>query len=203
MKYILIKLMITGIITLPVMADTTKDIAVCAAKNSDAERLICYDELAKSLNVDKPVSTVTEGRGKWKVIEDVSPIDDSKKVTLMLDAEDIIRGSYSSHRPTMVLRCSENKTNAYIVMGPFLGTRGINVLSRLDKTKATKRSWSISTDHKAIFAPGSNVQYIKNIMKHDKLLVQLTPYGASPVMTTFDLKGLKEAIKPLREACHW
>lgn len=184
-------------------ADTKTDVAICAAKDSDAIRLICYDKLAKILNVDKPKSEVTVGKGKWVVSKETSVIDDSKKVTLLLDAEDTISGAYKSHTPTMILRCSENKTNAYIVMGVFLGSSRIKVLTRLDKNKATTKRWSISTDHKALFAPGGNVGYIKSLIKHDKLLVQVTPYGANPVMTTFDLRGLNEAITPLRKACHW
>ncbi len=200
------KKQLTMLITLAisiVFADTKTDIAICAAKDSDATRLICYDKLAKALNVDKPKQEISVGKGKWLVSEETSAIDDSKKVTILLEAENSIRGSFRSHTPTMILRCSENKTNAYINMGVFLGSSNIKVLSRLDKKKASKKSWSMSTDNKAIFAPGSNVGYIKTLMKHDKLLIQLTPYGASPVMTTFDLKGLKEAITPLRKACNW
>ena len=197
-----ILVLLASFVTTSIFADTTKDIAICANKSTDAERLICYDDLAKSLNVEKPKTTITKGKDKWVVSEDISPVDDSKKVTLMLDAEELIRGSFNSYKPTMVLRCSENTTNAYVVMGVFLGSDRIKVLSRLDKQKATKRNWGISTDHKAIFAPGGNIKYIKNIMKHDKLLVQMTPYGANTVMTTFDIKGLKEAVKPLRDACH-
>ncbi len=200
------KKQLTVLITLVIsiaFADTKTDIAICAAENSDATRLICYDELAKTLNVDKPKSEIFAGKGKWAVLEETSAIDDSKKASLFLDAENTISGSFKSYTPTMVLRCSENKTNAYINMGVFLGSDRIKVLTRLDKKKATKKNWGISPDHKAIFAPGGNVGYIKSLMKHDKLLIQLTPYGASPVMTTFDLRGLKEAITPLRKACHW
>lgn len=201
MKKILIILLI--ITVSETFADIKKDVAICAAKDSDATRLICYDELAKTLNVDMPKQKISVGKGKWTVSEETSAIDDSKKVTLLLDAENSIGDSYRKYTPTIVLRCSENKTNAYIVMGKFLGSDGIKVLTRLDKQKASKKRWSISTDHKAIFAPGSNTGYIKTLIKHDKLLVQLTPYSASPVMTTFDLRGLKEAVIPLRNACHW
>lgn len=186
-----------------VFAVSNIDVAVCAAKGSDAERLICYDNLAIKLNVDKPKTKLSAGKGKWHVREEVSQIDDSKKVIMTLDAETTIRDGYREHRPIMYIRCSENQTNLFITINDYLGNRDIPVLTRLDKKKATTRKWGLSTDNKSIFAPGSNVGYVKSLFKHDKLLIQLTPYNESPVMTTFDIRGLKEAIKPLRESCHW
>lgn len=199
------KILITSILLIMSVsfADTKMDIATCAAKEADGTRLICYDNLAKKLNVDKPKSKISVGTGKWTVSENTSPIDDSKTVIMRLIAESSVGSGYKEHLPTMILRCSENKTNAYINIGSFLGSDTIRVLNRLDKNKAITKTWTISTDHKAIFAPGSNVTYIKSLMKHNKLLIQLTPYSESPVMTTFDLRGLKEAVVPLRKACHW
>ncbi|EIA1333958.1 hypothetical protein K6675_004653 [Vibrio parahaemolyticus] len=43
----------------------------------------------------------------------------------------------------------------------------------------------------------------KNLCSIEQLLTQITPYSESPVMATFDVSGLSEAIKPLRKACHW
>ena len=77
------------------------------------------------------------------------------------------------------------------------------MLIRLDKQKSKTRSWSISTDNKAVFVRGSDISFAKELMKHDKLLTQVTPYGESPVMATFDIRGLTEAIKPLRKTCNW
>lgn len=184
-------------------SDTKIDIATCVEKETDAARLICYDDIAKKLGVDKPKSKVSVGKGKWIVSESTSAIDDSKTVVMSLDAESSVGSSYKKSLPTMILRCSENKTNAYINIGSFLGSDTIKVLNRLDKNKAKTKRWSISTDHKAIFAPGSDIKYIKSLIKHDKLLIQLTPYSESPIMTTFDIRGLKEAVVSLRNACHW
>ena len=179
-----------------------KEIAKCATKNGDASRLICYDDLAKSMGVDKP-KVITKNKSKWVVSESKSPIDDSVTVTMMLDASDTILNSYGQfNRPTLILRCSENKTNAYVNWDMFLGTDRIKVLSRIDKEKAKTRSWSISTDNKATFTP-KNIAFIKSLFGHEKLLQQLTPYGSSPKTTSFEIGGLEEAIKPLRKACGW
>ena len=179
-----------------------KEVAKCAGKKGDASRLICYDDLAKSIGVDKPRVT-TKNKGKWVVTESKSPIDDSLTITMMIDASDTIVNHYGQVTiPTLVLRCSENKTSAYVDWGMFLGTDSIKVISRIDKQKAKTRYWYISTDYKAAFAP-KNIAFIKSLFGHEKLLQQLTPYGDSPKTISFEIGGLKEAIKPLRKACGW
>ena len=187
------------------MADASKpEIAKCAAKSSDVERLSCFDTLAMNLGA---VSQVTrqemKGNGKWRVGSETSPIDDSKNVYLNLTADKPVPGKYSRETyPTLVARCKENETNLFINFGFFLGSDSTSVTTRLDKEKAKKSTWLISTDHDAIFAR-SSIAFLKKLLKHDRLLVQLTPYGESPRMTEFDVRGLSSAIKPLREACHW
>ena len=200
-KYILIVGLIS--ITSTVFAGTKEEIAKCAAINSDASRLICYDNLAKSLGVDKPISKVTIGKGIWSVREDRSQIDDSVNVYVSVPANEPIKSGYNVANPILYIRCAENKTNVFITWDLYLGLNETRMLTRFDKQKATTDTWLISTDNKAVFVKGSAIAFAKKIMKHDKLLTQITPYGENPVMATFDIRGLSEAIKPLRKACHW
>jgi len=179
-----------------------KRVAKCATEESDASRLICYDALADYFGVQKPKTTTTTD-GKWLVTESKSKIDDSVTVTLMLNSSETITTSYHQEvYPVMVLRCAENRTNAYVDWQMFLGMDSTRVLTRLDKQKARTRTWLLSTDNKATFAP-KNIGFIKSMFGHEKILMQLTPYGESPRMATFEIGGLKEAIKPLRKACGW
>ena len=145
----------------------------------------------------------TNNKGKWILDKEISQIDDSVNVTLYLQSEDSIQTQFKQTvKPSLILRCSENKTNTYINWDIFLGIDSTQILLRLDKNKATNERWSISTNNKAVFA-NKDIPFIKNLMKHNKLLAQITPYGESPVMTTFDIRGLKDMIKPLRKACGW
>ena len=41
------------------------------------------------------------------------------------------------------------------------------------------------------------------MMLSDKLLAQVTPYNENPVTAIFNTRGMIEAIKPLRQTCHW
>lgn len=181
-------------------------IARCAAIDSPTQRLACFDALATRLGVARPAVTTTTspgGIGTWKVSTETSPIDDSKNVYLMLEAQESIPGLIGTVRPTLVVRCKERKTEAYIIWGVYLGLEETNVLTRLDEEKATSTTWNISTDNKATFYRGSEIQWLRQLLPHRKLLAQVTPYGESPTMVTFMLTGMTQAMRPLQEACGW
>jgi len=96
----------------------------------------------------------------------------------------------------MILRCENNKTNAYIPTGMFLGTDSIRVTSRLGKNKAKKKNWNISTDNKALFVR-KPIGFIKNLMKNKTLLLEFVPYAESRRLIEFDITGLPDEIKKL------
>lgn len=180
-----------------------QEIAKCAAKQSDTARLVCYDALARSLGVDKPKTTTTKGKGEWSIRVEKSPIDDSKNVYLYVNSQETVRSGYKVVRPSLFIRCAENTTNVFLNWELYLGLDSTQMLTRFDDAKATTDTWSISTDNKSVFVRGSDISFAKKMMKYNKMLVQITPYGENSVMTTFNIRGLSEAIKPLREACNW
>lgn len=182
------------------------DMAVCALKGSDKERLSCYDSLASKLGVSPPSSVKSskiKNTGKWQISTATSQIDDSKNVNLWVMADDYIKSGYDEVRPKLFVRCSENKTSAFITWDLYLGLDSTSMLTRLDSENAVTNSWSISTDNKAVFTKANDVTYVKSLFGHDRLLVQITPYGANPVIAIFSITGLKEAVTPLRKACKW
>jgi type VI secretion system protein VasI len=178
-----------------------KVFAKCAAIDGDLARLECYDTIAKKNNLNgrqlKPTSI--KDKGKWNVSVDVNPIDDSKTVTLILDANS---GKSRFGKPVyMVLRCKSKKTNLYIGWNDYLGGEA-DILTRIGKNKANTSRWSMSTDKKASFHP-KPIPFIKEMLQSNKLIAQVTPYNASPVTAVFNTSGLTNAIKPLKETCGW
>ncbi len=85
----------------------------------------------------------------------------------------------------------------------FLGSDTVAVLERFDSEAARTKHWGVSTDHKAAFYPESDVALLKKMLLHKKLLLQVTPYGESPVLASFALNGLAEVLPELQAACHW
>lgn len=188
-----------------VLAQTdSRGLAKCAATVSPADRLECYDALAGALGVaERKVSTTAiAGTGDWKVSIETSPIDDSRNVFLMLDSKESVSTIGGPNHPTLVLRCKEKKTTAYIAWGTYLGLDETTVLTRLDDQPAARSEWNISTDREATFHR-SPVAFAKSLLGKQRFLAQVTPYGENPALVTFAISGLDEALKPLRSACGW
>lgn len=191
----------TGLTTMAHAAPTDKEIAACAIVEGDLSRLECYDTLAQRYGLNGPQTKKVNvsGNGKWVVDVATNPIDDSKTVTLLLKADE---GKNRWGSPVaMLARCRSNETDLFIVWNDYLGSEA-DVLSRVGTEKARTRRWSMSTDKKATFHPHP-IAFLKSMMEADSLVTQVTPYNESPVTAVFDIKGLNEAIKPLRETCHW
>ncbi len=167
------------------------------------------DVLAPSASADPvtPAPVVPSSHG-WSVSEDKSPMDDSRTVTLSLDADSAISAWPSeTHTPTLIIRCREKATDLYIVNGTAPNVEygeldGARVRLRLDSAAAFTQTWGKSTDDKALFARGA-VTLAKRLAKADRLTYQFTPFNSSPATTTFSLAGLAEHLPKVASACGW
>lgn len=175
----------------------------CVAITGDKERLACYDMKYR------PASTATTASA-WSVQESKSKMDDSTTVILHVESEEKVPSRFGRGAVTadLYLRCSENSTSAYFILGDhFLAEiQGYGeVTYRLDAQKPKTTSMSESTDNKALghWSGGAAIPFIKGIFGHDAMVVRITPFNESPITVTFPVSGLEEAVSPLRKACRW
>ena len=189
------------------IAETDREIATCAAIQGSVERLACFDTLAKNRDVAGPkVNVVT--KGEWQVRTETSKIDDSTNVIMVLESANSFKSNMSrTKNGAIYIVCREGSTDFGIHMaGEFLSDTGeFGVVTyRLDKDKAKQRSFSESTDNKALgLWQGSGIKFIKELMGASSLILQVTPFRDSAITLEFNIAGLSEAIKPLRQACKW
>lgn len=177
--------------------DLKKEIAKCASIENSIERLAAYDALSKSLGVAEPASSNTNGPGKWQTQTDISPIDDSKTLIMTLTANEELKVGHKSVTPTLILRYKEGIIELFISYGDvFIGTDSTVVTTRVDKQEAITQPWGISTNHSAVFEKSSS-KLTTTMNGASTLVVRLTPYGESPVTTSFDITGFKDAYLPL------
>lgn len=146
--------------------------------------------------------------GRWVVGSSKSAVDDTQTVLLYVEADSAIRGwPAKESTPTLMLRCAEKKTEAYVVTGfrPDVESGnldGATVLIRLDKEPAKSYQAGKSTDGETLFLPAPT-SFIRTLTKHERMLFKFTPYNSNPQETTFDLRGLEKVLPPLRKACGW
>lgn len=178
------------------------DLAKCQAEENGTKRLGCYDLLLPPNEIQS--SEEKSDAGKWQVSTVESDIDDSTNVFAMLTADLPISSNFGrTSTPVLFITCREKKTELFINWDVYLGLGETSMLHRLDKQKAVTKAWDISGNTKAVFYRGRTIDFIKSLEKSGKMLAQITPYNENSATTTFDLKGLSEAIKPLQKSCGW
>lgn len=145
--------------------------------------------------------------GPWRVSESESPIDDSKTVTLSLDSTDEAHGWPDKKvRPTLIIRHKEGRLEMYVVTGlathPEGGQMGrATATVRFDKAKALDVTMSTATSNDSLFFGRKN--WIRSVLRHQKMVFRFTPYNSSPQTVSFNLTGVDKAIPHLESAIGW
>jgi type VI secretion system protein VasI len=139
-------------------------------------------------------------RGKWQISTSKNPIDDTETVLVSLEAESG-RGKYG-RKVKFVVRCMSNKTEVFVDWDSFLDLEQIQVISRIGENKAETLLWDVSTDRKSSIRPRP-IQFLKDIMNSDILVLKTTPYGDNTITAIFDTKKLDKALELLRDVCGW
>jgi hypothetical protein len=147
-------------------------------------------------------------KGKWTGgSQGASAMDDTKTVAYTLDAENEISGWLDHDRPTLVVRCHERKTNAYVDVGmpaqPELGEyQRHTVRLRFDDEPAASQLWQQSTDGEGLFSP-SGVTFAKRLAKTKRLRLQFIPFNSNPQVIEFDTAGFDQVIGEIAQPCGW
>ena len=187
----------------------------CSSIDDSVKRLACYDGLAAvehqeaSTAVAKSLAPPDEDVGKWTVLTDKSKIDDSNRVMLILNADEPVPGRFSRQvTPSLIIRCMENVTSVYLEFdGLFMSdNQGYGrVTFRVNKNPAFEKEMSASTNNKALglWSGGSSIPFIKQLLDGETLVVRATPYNESARTMEFSIKGISNAVAPVRKECKW
>jgi type VI secretion system protein VasI len=193
-------------------ADLPAEMQKCSAIVDSTQRLACFDAIGVPLQKSPALKKLPEEASQktaWTAINTRSPIDDSDRVLVYSTSEDVLHGGGGvTAVPSLELRCSENKTVAYLNFDGFFmaDIQGYErVTFRIDKNKAFSRDMNVSTNNKALgfWSGGASIAFIKSMFGGQTLVVRATPFNESPVTFSVKISGIEEAVKPLRKACKW
>jgi hypothetical protein len=134
-----------------------------------------------------------------------SEMDDKPILVYRLEADNIVSGFLKQKRPTLLVRCQEGATSAYIdwSMPAHVesgDTRTVRV--RFDGDPPTVESWTESTDDQALFSPDPK-NLIRQISRAALLRVQFIPFRGNPQVATFQVRGFEPYMRRLGVACGW
>ncbi len=176
----------------------------CTHAYSEMARLDCYDE-----QFDSPESRRAQF-GRWVVHIDSSVMTDQKSVFARIESLEPVPSQYNgSDSPARVtLRCLENTTSVIITMNDnFLADiQGYGKVEyRIDRGKLNSVRMKESTDNKALglWKGRQAIPFIKRLIGSQELILRITPYSQSPVIVTFPIEQVENAVQELRQECGW
>ena len=164
----------------------------CSRIEDTADRLACYDGMARGVE-----ETLAGDRGKWGVNVKENPLDDSRTITLYLEASNVNPPREES--VYLFLRCRDGEMTAFITWNRALANG--ETLIRLGKGEAQREYWNLSSDSEATFYPNETGDLIEDLLTNEFLTAQVNPRDSIPMTAVFELSGLIRAIVPLREGC--
>jgi len=140
--------------------------------------------------------------GSWITKSETNKMTDQTDFVAINTSPDIYNKAGSSRETSLVLRCSENKTEVYLSFSDYMGSDSPRVTIRLDGGKPVKKAWGGGEGGDAAFAP-QPIQFIKELAKHKKVIFGFEPYGTTMQVVEFDLSETDKVMENLSQACKW
>ncbi len=143
----------------------------------------------------------------WQVYNNTDSFTGKKEASVYTDSVEGLSCSWSNKKATLVINCTDNKTEVYISTDCYLSDSDYDydygeVAYKIDDGSIRTSGFTASISNKALFAP-SPIPLTRSLFDHDKITMRFRPYGENQETITFNIKGLKQRIKPLQQACNW
>lgn len=180
----------------------------CTQIKFDRNRLACYDRAMghtpspKAKDVDK-----VELRESWIRKPENATSGGTKNEVLQSRSLWKYETPFKREFISLTISCREGTTRLWFDFGGlFMSDLDNGTIDyRIDKQRPASLHFRESSDNEALglWADRRSIPFIKSMFGAEKLLMRATPYRENVVTGQFDIAGLKETIKPVREACNW
>ena len=178
----------------------------CARIDQPTARLACFDqEFPKALS-----APVTAATGKWRMQSAPSAVARRTDHTLSLASQGMIECRWSDPRPVHLrMRCIGNVTSVLLETGCFmtssqyLGYGDVSYAIDSDEAKVARMTAGADDRSLGFWSGETAIPLIRDLLGASTLTVRMTPYSDEPISAAFDVRGITEAIKPIREECGW
>jgi hypothetical protein len=174
-------------------------VVACKSVKDDADRLRCFDRAlsapGRQFHSGDQIGHVEQN---WLVSESKSPIDDSLRISAVLESTEKNAG--------LVLRCHEKITDAYVHFRNYLGSaESLRLIYRINTDKAVETRWTPSREGAAVFVPTMPlaITFIRSLPDNGTLFVRVHDFQGNSEDVTFELGPASEVRAKLAGACSW
>ena len=189
-----------------------QEIRICAETVNRVDRLLCYDDVAKSLGFIAPdraerEEIILEKVGFWEAAQKRNAAGELIIYLRNNSIEPVVSMSGTTRYPQLIITCKHGQTEVYIDWKKRITfTRHTHVMMypivyQFDALERIGDTWELSTDRQALFAPDA-VNFVKQLRQHNKFIYEMTPYGDSVHVVVHDISGLNTVLKILVEKCY-
>ncbi|MGL4290049.1 MAG: type VI secretion system-associated protein TagO [Phreatobacter sp.] len=166
----------------------------CTGIAADAERLRCFDQIARP-------AQPTPGRvGNWEVQTTTSPVDDSRIVSATQKPAE----AWGEERIALNIRCFEGQTSLSVSRDSLLAVgRTAKVIVRIDSQPATDSQWTIANTSLEAMLPENVIGFLRSLPATGRLFIRVEGVRNIRFEGTFRLEGLNDIRRNVGEACRW
>jgi type VI secretion system protein VasI len=167
--------------------------------------------LLVSLSCAALVMNITAAFGEWDIQTRQSEMTDKVEVFLSTDSIIEIPNNFNigTVRPTLWVRCADNKTAILVDWHRYITTGGLDneqaVRYRIDDKPARTATWGMSTNFEAtgLWRGGTSIPIVRQMLSAKQMIIETTPYGDNAVQARFDISNLEKYIEHVANACGW
>lgn len=142
--------------------------------------------------------------GDWVFFSETSRLDNSTTAVVSLDAAEPVTTWLSQTTPSLVVGCANNGALVFVIANTQLDsdyqTDTISVRLRYDSDAVRSLRMDVNDDNDTMYFQNTQ-QTIRDLLAHDQMLFEFTPFNAGPDDTYFDLRGFDQALEQLRPYC--
>jgi type VI secretion system protein VasI len=171
----------------------------CAVVTPDADRLKCYDELARPRQAAEPGEPV-QHVGAWDVRTATSPVDDSR----VIRASQLPVEAWDEQRVALHLGCFEGRTIVRLSRDSLLAVgRTAKVITRVDQQPAAEAQWTVGVTSQDVDLTDNPIGFLRALPATGRLFVRVEGVRNTRFESTFRLDGLDPLRRMLGNACKW
>lgn len=174
----------------------------CRAITSLITRSQCYDAVVLDFDLESLSRLdIGKGMGKWKVTTEKSPVDDTPNVFASIMSDEYIQNRKGkASKPSLILRCKEQKVEGYLLWDDKLGYVDVLVNTRIGRGEQEGARWKLSADKMAAFIPDP-ANFAQRLIGQDSLYTSIWIPSTDPLVSTYDIRGAALALQPMLDAC--